>query len=252
MIRKVMLFSLAALCGAASVWGEPSAEEIRNTVRGTVEIRQETQQKEDRWALEQAELQSRYRTVRARIASLEKQKDAWARKVDVLQKRTEELKRRTEESERLDANLHEILEGILNRLKGWVANDLPFLPEERAGRLAFLEETLARADISGAEKLRHLLEALLVECEYGDTLEVYEQSIQVGGETVFVRVFRLGRLSVFWQTPDGARVGEYDRSASRWAELPKGYARSIAAAVEMAEKRRPVELIRLPVGRINP
>jgi hypothetical protein len=247
-----MLFSLAVLCAAGSAWGEPSAENIRNTVHGTVEIRRETQQKEDRWALEEAELQARYRAAKAQTASLEKQKELWSRKVDVLQKRAQEMKRRIEESERLDANLNEILEGIMNRLKGWVGADLPFLAEERAGRLAFLEETLARADITGAEKLRHLLEALLVECEYGDTLEVYEQSIEVAGETIFVRVFRLGRLSVFWQTPDGARVGEYDRSANRWVELPAGHARSIAAAVEMAEKRRPVELIRLPVGRINP
>lgn len=252
MIRKVLVFSLVALCAAVPVPGENTADKIRNTVSGTVEIRQETQQKEDRWALEQAELQSRYRAAKVQIASLDKQKELWARKVEVLQKRSEELKRRIEESERLDANLHEILEGIMNRLKGRVATDLPFLPEERAARLAFLEETLARADISGAEKLRHLLEALLVECEYGDTLEVYEQSIEVDGERVFSRVFRLGRLSVFWQTPDGGRVGEYDRSSNRWVELPAGYARSIAAAVEMAEKRRPVELIRLPVGRINP
>jgi hypothetical protein len=118
--------------------------------------------------------------------------------------------------------------------------------------LDFLEETLAQTDSSGAEKLRVLLEALLVECEYGDTVEVYEQRIEVDGEAVYANIFRLGRLSIFWQTPDGVRIGEYDRVGDRWVELPKKYARGISAAVEMAEKRRPIELLRLPVGRMNP
>jgi ribosome-binding protein aMBF1 (putative translation factor) len=251
-MAKVMIFLLVALFGAAPVLGEHPAERVKKTVTGTVDIRKDTQRQEDRWAVEKAELEAQYRASRAHIQSLEKQTDLWRRKVDVLQEQVDELNRRIEESELLDTNLHEILEEVMNRLKGWVEKDLPFLPQERADRLAFLEETLAQTDISGAEKLRHLLEVLLVECEYGDTVEVYEESIEVDGESVFARVFRLGRLSIFWQTPDGERVGEYDRVTNGWVELPEKYARSISAAVEMAEKRRPIELLRLPVGRISP
>ncbi len=243
---------LFLLVGTATVWADNPAEEVQETVTGTVEIQEETQRKEDRWALEKARLEARYRASKAHIASLEDQTDLWTKKVEVLQERVDELSRRIEESERLDAHLHRILDEVMNRLEGWVEADLPFLPEERADRLTFLEESLAQTDMSSAEKLRHLLEALLVECEYGDTVEVYEQSIEVDGEPLFVQVFRLGRLSIFWQTPDGGRVGEYDRVTKRWVELPKEYARSIAAAVEMAERRRPVELLRLPVGRISP
>jgi hypothetical protein len=251
-MARILPFLLVVLLAAVPVSGESPAEQVRETVTGTVDIRSDTQQKEDRWAVEKAELEARYRASKAHIASLEEQTDLWTRKVEVLQEQADELERRIEESERLDANLHEILEEIMNRLEGWVEKDLPFLPQERADRLTFLEETLAQTDVSGAEKLRHLLEALLVECEYGDTVEVYEESIEVDGEPVFAHVFRLGRLSVFWQTPDGERVGEYDRVTNRWVELPAKYGRSIAAAVEMAEKRRPIELLRLPVGRINP
>ena len=72
------------------------------------------------------------------------------------------------------------------------------------------------------------------------------------GEPVFANVFRLGRMSIFWKTPDGTRVGEYDRVNDRWVELPRSYARRISAAVEMADRQRPIELIQLPVGRISP
>jgi hypothetical protein len=250
-MAKTLPFLLVVLFVTVPVLGENPAEQVKGTVTEAVDIRKETQKQEDRWAVEKAELKAQYRASRAHIESLEKQTDLWTRKVEVLQERVDELERRIEESERLDANLHEILEKVMNRLKGWVQQDLPFLPQERADRLAFLEEALAQTDISGAEKLRHLLEALLVECEYGDTVEVYEQSIEVDGESVFAQVFRLGRLSIFWLTPDGARVGEYDRVTNRWVELPGKYVRSISAAVEMAEKRRPIELLRLPVGRIS-
>ena len=249
---KGLLFLLVMFIGATPTWGGTPAEEVKKTVAGTVDIRRETQDREDQWAVEKAELEARYRSSRAHIESLQGQTALWGKKVDVLQGQVDELHRRIRESERLDANLQETLEGILDRLEAWVEQDLPFLPEERTQRLNLLQETLAQTDISGAEKLRIFLEALLVECEYGDTVEVYEQKIEVGGEPVFAHVFRLGRLAIFWQTPDHARVGEYDRVTGSWVELPAKYARSIAAAMEMAEKRRPIELLRLPLGRISP
>lgn len=249
---RFLILLLLAFVAVVPVLGEPPADQVKETVTGTVDIRQETQRQEDRWAAEKAELEARYRSSKAHVDSLEKQTNLWERRIDVLQEQVDELNRRIRESERLEANLNEILASETNRLEQWVKGDLPFLPEERAQRLAFLRETLAQTDVSGAERLRLLLEALLVECEYGYTVEVYEQRIEVDGEPVFANLFRLGRLSVFWQTPDGKRVGEYDRVANRWVELPRRYVRDIGAAVEMAEKRRPIELVRLPVGRISP
>ena len=144
------------------------------------------------------------------------------------------------------------MEILLTKLEAWVARDLPFLPEERATRLTSLKETLYDARLSPAEKLRHLLEALQVEGDYGDTVEVYQQRIDVEGETVFADILRLGRLSIFWQTPDGKRAGEYDRVGKKWVEFPAGFSRSIQIAVEIANKRRPIELIKVPVGRLAP
>ena len=111
---------------------------------------------------------------------------------------------------------------------------------------------LSQIDASPAEKLRRLLEALRIECEYGDSVEVYQQQIQVDGQAVFADILRLGRLSIFWQTPDGKRVGEYDRAKNLWVEFPSRYGRGLRMAAEMAKKTRPVELTKLPIGRISP
>ena len=250
---KRLLCTVLVLAPLGAAGADPSpAGEVKRTVTGTVEIRQKTQQEEDRWAAEKAELEARYRAAKTQVSALEPQESLWTKKVEVLQEEVDGLSRRMEESERLEANLQAVLERILGRLSNRVEQDLPFLPEERKRRLDDLEETLARPDVSEAEKLRRVLEALLVECEYGHTVEVYQQEIEVAGQPVFVDVLRLGRVSIFWQTPDGKRTGEYDQGSNQWIELPATYNRSVYVAIEMASKRRPVELVKLPVGRIRP
>lgn len=251
MARHVFIL-LGLLMVAGPAFSQSEEKRLQRQVDGTVGIRKETQDKEDRWARERMELEARYKAARARVAQLEKQREILERKDRALGDRVNELERRIDESNRLEEGLQAAMEVTLARLEAFVDADLPFLPEERAARIRSLKETLALPDVLPAEKLRRLLEALQVECEYGDTVETYQQEILVDGEPIVADVFRLGRLSIFWQTPDGRRAGEYDRAADRWVELPTGHRRNIGAAVEMASKRKPVELIKLPVGRIKP
>ena len=110
---------------------------------------------------------------------------------------------------------------------------------------------MARPDVTSAEKLRRLLESLLVEAGYGSSVEVTEERIEVDGEELYVDLLRIGRLSLFWMTPDGERVGEYERGAAAWKELDSRHKRSVTAAMEMATRMRPVELLALPLGRIS-
>jgi hypothetical protein len=139
---------------------------------------------------------------------------------------------------------------VFEDLEDWVGRDLPFLLDERNHRLDLLRSELVRPDVTGAEKLRRILEALQIEAGYGNTVEVDQQKIVVSGEEIFVDMLRLGRVSVFWRTPDGKRVGEWDRGTAHWVELPGKYRRSIGYAMEMASRTRPIELISLPLGRI--
>ncbi len=252
MTRLISILLLGVLVAASPAPGQPPETALREKVQGSVEIRQDTQEKEDTWHREELTLISRYRSANSRIRTLEEQVDQSQEKARLLKERIRELSRRLEESERLEAGLQEVMDATLGRLERWVQQDLPFLPEERAARLRSLKEALTPGDTLPAGKLRRLLEALQVECEYGDSVEVYQQEIQVDGESVFADILRLGRLSIFWQTPDGKRVGEYDRAADRWVELPPRYRKGIQMATEMANKTRPVELTRLPLGRISP
>ena len=251
-MKYVLTALLVMFLTAGHALGQTPDREVRKTVQDIVDIRQETQRKEDAWAREEESLRNRYRVAVAHVEDLERRKAALEKKDAALRGEVADLERRIAESERLEAGLQAVTEETMERLEAFVASDLPFLEEERALRVAGLKETLARTDTTPAEKLRRLLEALQVETEYGDTVETYTQRIVVDGESLFADIFRLGRLSVFWMTPDGERVGEYDRVGDRWVELPARYRKAVRLAVEMAAKQRPVELIRLPVGRIHP
>jgi hypothetical protein len=124
--------------------------------------------------------------------------------------------------------------------------------EERRARIASVKEALARPDYTGAEKLRRVLEALQVEANYGTVAEVYQEKIIVNDEEVFAEMVRIGRISVYWLTPDGERVGEYDRAQGKWVELDHKYVQPIDVAREMTLRLRSVEVVSLPLGRIQP
>lgn len=230
---------------------KPGSEELVEVVDRTIGIQQETQQKRDQWADEESELEARYRTARANIEYLSSRKESVQKKYNALMERNDELERRLEESDRLQNSLQDTLNIVLARMEQWVEQDLPFLMEERQARIDMLKKEIAKPDIMGAEKLRRILEALQVEANYGANVEVYQQKINLGGDTLFVDLLHIGRVSLFWKTPDGELVGSYDPASGAWVGLPDKYKRPVSEAMEMASRIRPVELIELPLGRLS-
>lgn len=228
------------------------ATDLKQTADETIQIRRGTQGARDEWAAEQARLLTRLRAAESAVGRLDKQATSAEARLAALTARTDELQRRLEESTRLEGSLQDTLDALLERLRGWAAADLPFLPAERAARLAGLTDELARPETAPSEKLRRLLEALQIEAMYGGSVEVYPDRIVVEGDSLYADILRVGRLSLFWSTPDGARAGEYARDLDAWIELSATQRRAIQRGIEMANRQRPMELITLPLGRIAP
>ena len=137
------------------------------------------------------------------------------------------------------------LESVVANLEEFIKKDLPFLSEERSARLSSIKETLERPDKPVTEKYRRVMEAIQVETEYGRTVEVYQ-------DTVNLDILRLGRLSLFCRTPDGTKTGRYDQATQGWEVLASAYCREIGKAVEMARRERTIDIVRMPLGRIVP
>ena len=250
-MRRTALVALLVVLIVGQLLAQSSADDVRETVQGTVELDQRTQEERDAWASEQAELEARYRTAKANIAYLSDRIAGEEKAVAGLTESIEELERRMHEARLLQSSLQDTLDTVLVRFEEFVGSDLPFLTDERERRLDELRRELARPEVTGAEKLRRLLEALQIETEYGKSAEVEQQEITLDGEPIFVDVLRVGRVSLFWRTPDGDRAGTFDRGSWEWVELAPSYGRTIGNAIEMASRIRPVQLIDLPLGRVE-
>ena len=242
------LFSLLAIQGQSEAGKE--ADQIRKKVVQAIEIRQKTQKKEDAWAGKKAKLAARYHSLRSQKEHLEKTKNELKKRLEFQKNLVAEAERKAKETERIRAELQSCLESNIDYLEVFIKRDLPFLPEERSNRLASIKEALARPDKTAAEKFRRVMEALQVEVEYGRTVEVYQDTIYVDSQPLLVDILRLGRLSIFWQTPDGKTVGHYDRATGGWLPLSPGYRRNINKTVDMARRERTIDLVKLPIGRI--
>ncbi len=230
--------------------------EIHGTLAKSIEIQGETQIGEDRWAEERTEMARLYDSLLSEQKELSKTKATLEKQVEILSASKAETERENREAAAVRAELESRLEAAADRLEKFVETDLPFLPEERTGRLESVKDTLALPDSGFAEKCRRVFEALSVETDYGQTVESYSSMIEIHGtegvRTSVVDVLRVGRLALFWRTPDGENVGNWDRAEKRWTQLPNKYRRAINNAVETALKRRTVEMAKLPLGRIVP
>ena len=227
-------------------------EQVRKNVDAAIDTLQETQKKEDGWADEKASLTAELKEKRQQQELLTKQRQCLRKQMALMQKKVVESKRRVGEVERIRLEMRGFLEETFLRLHEQISSELlPFLVDERRKRLVMLEELLLDDTVATAEKFRRLMEALQIEADYGRDMEVVRESIQLGRESLVMDVLRIGRLSLFSRTPDGSRIAVFDQAAGSWQPLADSYGRSLRQAIEVANKTRPVEIVRLPLGRIN-
>ncbi len=246
-------FAIAALvlCLTAPAFAQ-TAEDLSGKVDETIATEATTQGLKNTWATEKSSLEDRYRAAKANVEWLSERIEVEKQRASALDDAVRELERRQTESARLQAVIQDSMVAVLHRLERTVAGDLPFLATERDQRLVALRAELAKPEVESGEKLRRLLEGLLVEAQYGGTVEVTQERIAIEGTEKVVDMLRLGRLAMFWRTPDGAQIGTWDPVTATYVLLPGKHSRTVQKAMEMATRIRPVQLLSLPLGRIQP
>lgn len=250
MTRLILALPLALLV-AASVPAQDPAQEITREAGQSQDTRRATQQELDDWAGERASLEARWENAQAQVAYLEERAQLERDRLAALTAAGDELARRLEESRRLEASLEDTLLSILGHLDTAVAGDLPFLAEERHTRLRTVRRELGDPAATPADKLRRVLEALLIETRYGGAMEVYQERITVAGEELTCDLLYVGRLGLFWLTPDEVRGGAWNPATAGFGELDGDELESVRHAVQMAQRRRPVGVQNLPLGRVG-
>lgn len=133
-------------------------------------------------------------------------------------------------------------------LEQFVELDAPFLQQERKLRITSLQQMMDRSDIDLAEKYRRLIDAYMIETDYGRTIESYTGTLELDGKNNTVDFLRFGRLGLYYLTLDGSQAGYWMRKEKRWETLSDSYRSSILQGLRIAKKQTAPDLLKLPVS----
>ena len=136
---------------------------------------------------------------------------------------------------------------MIDGLAQFVELDVPFLPEERANRIAGLRDMMVAADVAVSEKFRRVLEAYQVEVGYGRSIEAYAGIIDINGQERDVDFLRIGRVALMYQTRDGSIAGRWDADSKSWENLGDEYRMHITKGLRMAKKQLAPDMLVMPI-----
>jgi predicted RNase H-like nuclease (RuvC/YqgF family) len=139
--------------------------------------------------------------------------------------------------------LQPLLQRMFDDIQQFVRDDLPFLEMERSQRIDRLRGIMENPDASAAEKFRRLLEAYVIEMDYGRTMAWYKDKLTDGRDAEIVR---LGRVSLLYRTADGTEVGYWDSQKKMWVR-DSDSARAVEQALAIAKEQKASDLIVVPV-----
>lgn len=235
-----------------NAWSQ-AARTAENAVKKSIQIQQKSQADRTRWEQEKNRLVIKYEQLLKQQALLDEENKTLSDQEKQLRKTNKALVQRKIELLRLQKELGPFLNTLHQSLETLIKTDPPFLRKERESRLVRLAEILNDTTVSINEKYRKVMEALFIEAEYGATIEVYQEKIHLNNgskEGTLGNIFRLGRVSLFFLSLDGTLCGTYNPGEKEWQVLPESYLPAIRSAVEIGSKRRPADLMPLPVGRL--
>ena len=233
----------------APVMAETKPEKLQKAVESSILTQQTLQHEVDQWSAQREQALAEIQDLQIRRKWLQHQLQKYQTYLAKQEEEIKELERTREKAEIIRMSLEPYLDEVVARLADFIDSDLQFLTEERQKRLAFLKDSLNDYRLVLSEKFRRVMEALQVEAGYGSSVEKIEDSLVLDGEETQVVLLRIGRTALFYQSLDGSRVGRFNQETGKWEKLSADCSEELTRAMEMAEKRRAMELVDLPVGR---
>jgi hypothetical protein len=245
-MRRGLLLAVVLVLCRASYGGAETIREVVAEQANADAAAVAAQKKIDALEDETRSMATKYRDALSVADSMNRYSDQLAAQVDSQKARIDEINGQLASIEVTQREVLPLMERMIGTLDEFIALDLPFLPEERAKRVATLKGVLANGNISISEKYRRILEAYQIEMEYGRTLDAYTGTLGEGPSARTVQFVRLGRLSLMYQTLDGAETGYWDATRKQWVADPT-YQRDVEKALAVARKEGAPELVMAPV-----
>ncbi len=188
-----------------------------------------------------------YRVALQRAESLTIYNRQLQRLIDSQRSEIVSIKRQTAEIESIETGTLPLLLEMTATLAEMLAADSPFLIEERSERIDNLKTLIDRADVTVGEKYRRIMEAYMIEADYGRTIEAYTGDLVTDNVVRSVDFLRIGRIGLYYQTLDGMETGAWNKSNSSWKVLSAEFRRPVRDGLSIARKQAPPKLLELPI-----
>jgi len=241
-----LAFGVAAITSTCQVYAQ-SLDDVLGVRQATTQDGRKSQAKIDEIKDQTRDLLTQYKQVMKIVDGLRIYNKQQERLIRNQEAEMAELNQSIDDVTVIERQIGPLIQRMIDNLEEFVDLDVPFLMSERKERIAFLKDTLDRADVSVAEKFSQVLQAYQVENSYGSTIEAYTDFIELDGKSRQVDMLRWGRVALVFQTPDGEITGAWDNKARQWTILPDDYRSEVRKGWRIANKNQSADLVILPV-----
>jgi len=143
--------------------------------------------------------------------------------------------------------LDPMMNNMITVLNDFIAADVPFLWQERQLRIDALKIIKNNPEITINEKIRRILEAYQIEVSYGYDIESWQESLPYNESKQLVSLLRIGRLALYYVTPDKQSGGVWDQKNRQWLPLKDSDMAKVMTAIKVANNNASPQLLSLPV-----
>ena len=238
-------FATAVIAISGSVFAQ-SVDQILQADQRRLNLAQQSQERINTVVEGTRSLEDQYRAINKEIDGLKVYNRLMKAQVDGQTATLEDISLSMDQVDVINRQIFPLMERMIDGLDQSVKLDVPFLMEERQGRVADLKAIMERSDVSVAEKFRKVMEAYQIENEYGWTSEYFTQTLTLDGVTRSFNMLRIGRIGLYFQSDDARVTGRYDISNREWV-MDDSARNEIRKGLRMARQLIAPELISIPV-----
>ena len=246
--RGVKALVVAAVGALAVAAGAATLSDIFVVAERINDQARESQAKVDALSEETRELYDEYRQTLKEIEGLRVYNRQLERQISGQEQEMAEISENMDKITDVQRQVTPLMDRMVTGLEQFVANDMPFLPDERQARLDRLREILDRPDVAVSEQFNQVLNAYQVENDYGRTLKAYTGKVQVNGEERVADILLVGRVALAYQTSDGGETGYWNKTQKEWQELDDSFQAGIRNGIRMARQQASLNLLPMPVS----
>ncbi len=141
-----------------------------------------------------------------------------------------------------------LMDEMTSSLEQFIEADLPFHMDTRREQVQQARDLVDHPEAGIRQKFQRLLNVYQAETNYGNSIESYEDVIQLDGMEHEVDVVRVGRISLAFQSKDRLHTGVWDKNARQWVELdPGSYRTAVERALRVGRGELAAEMLQVPI-----